>query len=487
MKKFLAFVMAAVLILSCGTAFADDDNVTIYVNDQLITVSDTANTLPLGIIRNDTTLVQVRVVTEALGCNVTWDDATQEVVITNDSLWFAMKIGSTEVFDAQGVRYDLPTAPILYNDEVTMVPVRFISEQMGLPVEWNQVTTTVFINSGEAYKNIESSPVYYKALFETNLAQIKNLNAAGDFYGAEKIINATSQEELTAAQTLDPAGLGDFYSEKEITDRNLALMASGQPNELEADLAKTRAYLDNAEALYNKGMYYEAENALKDFYTLRTTPALVDEYHQLLDDIKTQIDYLPYDTLKDIKKVIESGDYYDAHARLTAFLSQSNLTPELVTEAQAMKADVDQAISNYERAQQVVGTRYVTNVSHGVNLHQKADANSEVLVTVPYGTQVDYVEMSGDFARVKYNNMYGYIMNFYLSQVRPPMQYSAVRYINAADVNIMGQPKADAKAEMAVPQNAPVGLIEVVVNGYARIDYNGHQGYVLRTQLRTTP
>ena len=487
MKRFLALVLAAVMTLGCAAVFADDDNVSIYVNDQLIP-NDASSQVPLGIVVGDgTTMIRARVVTEALGCTVTWDDAEQEVVISNDSIWFAMKIGSTEVFDAQGNKYELPEAPILYNDEVSMMPVRFISEQMGMTVEWDQTTSTVFVNSENAYKNIENSPVYHKAQFENNLAQLKNLNAAGDFYGAQAAANAVTQEQISAAQTLDPAGLGEFYSEKEKADRNVALMASGQPNEIEAELQKTRACLDNAEALYNKGMYYEAEDALSDFYELKTTPALVDEYHQLLDYIKTKIDGLPYRTLEDIEKVVEEGDYYDAHARITAFLNQTNLTPELRAQAEGIKADIEKAIASYERGQQIVGTRYVTNVSRGVNFHQTADAGSQVLATVPYGARVDYVELAGDFSRVKYNNMYGYIMNFYLSQDQPPTQYSAVRYIDADGVSLMGQPKANAKAEGAVPKNAAVGLVEVVDNGYARIDYNGQQGYVLRTQLRVNP
>ena len=62
-----------------------------------------------------------------------------------------------------------------------------------------------------------------------------------------------------------------------------------------------------------------------------------------------------------------------------------------------------------------------------------------------------------------------------------------LRYIDADGVSLMGQPKENAKAEAAVPKNAAVGLVEVVANGYARIDYNGQQGYVLRTQLRVNP
>ncbi len=485
MKKLIACLITAMLALGCVFAQADEETVNIYVNDQPVVITDAADKIPLGVVVGaGTTMVRARVVTEALGCTVTWDEASQGVVIANDTIWFAMKIGSTDVYDAAGNKYTLPEAPILYNDEITMMPVRFISEQMGLPVEWDQTTGTVFINSEVSFKNVENSPLYHKTQFDEKLAQIKQLNETGDYYGAQSVISSTTQDEISAAQTLEPTALGEFYVQKGVTERNVALMAAGQPNDIEAELLKTREYLDNAEALYNKRLYYEAENALGQFYTMKTTPALMDEYQQLLDDIRTQIDKLPYDTLKDIEKVIESGDYYGAHARITAFLAQTNLPDDLRKEAEGVKEDIEQSIKNYERSQQVVGYRYVTNVSHGVNFHQTADEKSQVLATVPYGTRVDYVEMSDDFARVKYNNMYGYIMNFYLTQIQPPTQASAMRYIDADGVSIMGQPKDGAKAEMAVPKDAAVGLIEVSVNGYARIDYNGTQGYVLRTQLR---
>ena len=155
---------------------------------------------------------------------------------------------------------------LFLNDSVTMVPVRFVSEKLGMSVKWDETSTTVFINSDSSYSNITNLPVYYKASFEDKLTNIINYNFNGDFYQAQAIIGLVTDSEIESARIINPIGLAEFYTQKkETTERNIQLMANGLPNEIEQQLADTRAYLDNAINLYNQGLYYEAADALSDF------------------------------------------------------------------------------------------------------------------------------------------------------------------------------------------------------------------------------
>jgi len=87
---------------------------------------------------NDRTMVPIRVIAEALGAEVEWDEDTREVtlVIDGESLKFA--IGET----VAGM--DVPA--MIMNDR-TFVPLRFISEFFGADVEWCQDSQTVLITT----------------------------------------------------------------------------------------------------------------------------------------------------------------------------------------------------------------------------------------------------------------------------------------------------------------------------------------------------
>ena len=125
-KVFFSFLgFAAMVCLICGTVFADYNNVTIYVNDKVVQSSQP------GVVINDTTFVPVRIVSETLGCTVEWNEAEQCVTITKENIILNMTIGSVNVTDGTDAVYQLPEAPFVLNDSVTMVPVRFVSEKLG--------------------------------------------------------------------------------------------------------------------------------------------------------------------------------------------------------------------------------------------------------------------------------------------------------------------------------------------------------------------
>lgn len=94
--------------------------------------------------KNSYTMVPVRFVSEQLGAKVDWSDATKTVTITMGNKVLTLKIN--EVKPAIGL--DAPA--ILYTDPVlkaprTMVPLRYVSEQLGAKVDWDNNAKTVTI------------------------------------------------------------------------------------------------------------------------------------------------------------------------------------------------------------------------------------------------------------------------------------------------------------------------------------------------------
>lgn len=97
-------------------------------------------------IENDTTLVPFRGIFEALGMEVTWDEATQTVSAWKDGVTLTLTIGSAEA-DKNGEKIGLLAAPVLSKEGRTLVPVRFIAESLGLTVTWDEATRTVNITA----------------------------------------------------------------------------------------------------------------------------------------------------------------------------------------------------------------------------------------------------------------------------------------------------------------------------------------------------
>jgi len=98
------------------------------------------------IIRDDRVLVPIRFIAENFNYDVEWKEDTQTVILSKPGRLLAMRIGENNVQDGSWAMYETDTVPIIYKDR-TMVPVRFVSEWMGLKVDWDNNTRTVIIDS----------------------------------------------------------------------------------------------------------------------------------------------------------------------------------------------------------------------------------------------------------------------------------------------------------------------------------------------------
>ncbi len=94
---------------------------------------------------NSRTMVPLRFVSENLGFNVDWDGKTQTATITEKNTTIQMAIGSNKP-KVNGVSKTIDSEAKLKNGR-TYVPVRFISEAMGEVVDYKD--KVVFIGSGD--------------------------------------------------------------------------------------------------------------------------------------------------------------------------------------------------------------------------------------------------------------------------------------------------------------------------------------------------
>ena len=101
--------------------------------------------VPPFIDENGRTMVPVRFVSEALGCNVGWNPDDQRVRIARPGIIVELYI-DRQAAQVNGKEQKLDTAAVLKEGR-TMVPLRFLAETFGLKVEWKQESLTVAIKS----------------------------------------------------------------------------------------------------------------------------------------------------------------------------------------------------------------------------------------------------------------------------------------------------------------------------------------------------
>lgn len=120
------------------------------------------------------TLVPLRFIIDNLGADVTWDnDASEATILLKDKVIVLQADSATALVD--GKPYTLPDkVPVKllgmdYNYR-TLVPIRFVSEQLGLDVGWIQDTQTVTINKPlQSVKSVQfnGDPNHPELIFKT--------------------------------------------------------------------------------------------------------------------------------------------------------------------------------------------------------------------------------------------------------------------------------------------------------------------------------
>jgi hypothetical protein len=95
------------------------------------------------IVEEDRTLVPMRFLFEQMGAEVDWDAATQTATAEQDNQVVAFGIGARTA-TVNEVPADMDVAPQLVNGK-TMVPLRFLSENLGYDVAWDAETRVVTI------------------------------------------------------------------------------------------------------------------------------------------------------------------------------------------------------------------------------------------------------------------------------------------------------------------------------------------------------
>lgn len=145
MQKKQKFAVGLLLMLLClvfPTLGQAAPNTSLYLNGNSLAMPE--NILML----NNSVMVPIRVVSEELGYKVDWNQKAKTVAINDNSRSMNLTVNQkTATVDNKSVTL---VAPPVIKGETTLVPLRFIGENMGLKVDWDNSTKSVYMfTSGE--------------------------------------------------------------------------------------------------------------------------------------------------------------------------------------------------------------------------------------------------------------------------------------------------------------------------------------------------
>lgn len=112
-----------------------------YVNSSTQEIDPGRGTAPL--IVEERTLIPIRAVVEALNGTIGWDGAEQKIIIKNTDNTIILWIGEKRAV-VNGIETETDVPPVIINDR-TMLPTRFVLENLDCEVEWDGETKKVTI------------------------------------------------------------------------------------------------------------------------------------------------------------------------------------------------------------------------------------------------------------------------------------------------------------------------------------------------------
>lgn len=191
MKKMISTVVLVSLIATLGSscASAKNDGIKVMYDGTAIEFDVQPEII------DDRVMVPMRTIFETFGMKVKWDGDAQTITAKRKSKTVGMTIGSTDMTKNEDT-YSFDTAPVIA-DGRTLVPVRAISDLLGLDVEWNADEKTVEITTptdeeDEAWKE------------NTGTINLDKLEATGDGVSVEgNVITVSVGGDFEVTGTLD--------------------------------------------------------------------------------------------------------------------------------------------------------------------------------------------------------------------------------------------------------------------------------------------
>lgn len=144
---------------------------------------------PEPFIKNDRTFVPIRIIAEELDAEVSWDNEKRTVHISKDDMQVSLVIDSHLIeytIDNETI-YNLSDVAPLIQEDRTFVPIRLVSNALGVGIDWDNDKRAVVINSKE-----KSS---VEPFFDVNISSVKS----GQVITGTSNLSITTKSEIKGA------------------------------------------------------------------------------------------------------------------------------------------------------------------------------------------------------------------------------------------------------------------------------------------------
>lgn len=131
---------------------------------------------------NDRTLVPLRMISEKLGIELIWNEIDRTITLNKEETVIVFKFGDSN-YTVQGENKTLDAAPQIISDR-TFVPLRVIAEVFGKNVDWDANNRTAIVGDG-----------YVKPEKETNNSQYEKATVKSVVDGDTIIVSLNGEEK----------------------------------------------------------------------------------------------------------------------------------------------------------------------------------------------------------------------------------------------------------------------------------------------------
>ena len=226
MKKFAALILSGVMAISAALPAFGAGDINVYVDGVKLFFDQPP------VIKDDRTLVPMRIIFEALGAEVEWIASEKRVNVFwgKDSL--DLWIGKTEMKTGGGKTITLDVPAQIINSR-TMVPLRAVSEAMEAYVEWEPVGRNIFIQKYNG-ETVDSE------IYDFSFVLPEGFYVDGHFInqGIDYFVLKNGTDEISIVVSLSE----DLYDVKSYYDANIEYINSDPQLELLESSLTDRGY-----------------------------------------------------------------------------------------------------------------------------------------------------------------------------------------------------------------------------------------------------
>lgn len=323
-RNFMRAVMTVVITVLIMNVVvfaevADNSRIEIKftVGDSTLKINDKDVTVETPYVVDGTTLVPLRVITEAFGVDVSWNEETKGITLVYEDVIIKLNIDKTIAYINSQIT-QLLQAPQLTNG-TTMVPLRFVTENFGADVSYDEVTDEITV----VKVNIDSIIKDFALILKRTTKEF-----VGDSY--YKWYMPIPKEMNLANRTFD--GYNSFFVSDD-QKKSILVMLYSVDNTVTIDTvgstlveyAKDNTLIENVKKVDSKGREYyfvkyrnkestfECKGYLKNGVVFHAISSVTNEVpnieKQVISDIMSGfiLDFKNDDTIEDLSDITEDG------------------------------------------------------------------------------------------------------------------------------------------------------------------------------------